>query len=127
MMRLTAAIPAILVAWALQLEAHHPFADTYLADVNVAVEGTLTEWIYRQPHSFLILMALDGGRQPVRWIVEWDTATRLGSQGITPRTLRVGDRVVVSGSPGRIPSEHRLRLRTIARPADGWTWPAAAR
>ena len=33
-----------------------------------------------------------------------------------------GDHVVITGNPGRNPEDHRLRMRTIARPSDGWKW-----
>jgi hypothetical protein len=29
----------------------------------------------------------------------------------------------VVGSPGRNADDYRLRMRSITRPSDGWTWP----
>jgi len=46
----------------------------------------------------------------------------LSGNGVTRETLRIGDHVVVLGNPGRNPEEHRLRLLSIERPSDGWTW-----
>ena len=40
--------------------------------------------------------------------------------GVT--SLKPGDHVVVTGSPGRNPSEFRLHLKGIHRPADDWRW-----
>jgi len=41
---------------------------------------------------------------------------------VTKDTLRPGDKVIVTGSPPRDPSEYRLHLKRIERPADGWKW-----
>jgi hypothetical protein len=30
--------------------------------------------------------------------------------------------VIVTGNPGRNPDEYRLRLLSIDRPLDGWSW-----
>ena len=37
-------------------------------------------------------------------------------------TLKPGDRVIVTGDPGRDDGQWRMRLRTIVRPRDGWRW-----
>jgi thiamine monophosphate kinase len=46
----------------------------------------------------------------------------LQRQGITRTTLRPGDVVIISGAPGRDPGDHRIRMQTIERPADGLSW-----
>jgi thiamine monophosphate kinase len=57
-----------------------------------------------------------------RWAVEWGGGGQLGQQGVTRDTLKPGDHVIITGSPGRNPQDHRLRMRTIFRPKDGWRW-----
>lgn len=103
--------------------AHHSFAATYLEDQEVTVEGELVQFLYRNPHSFVHVMALDpkDGKM-YRWAVEWGGGGQLGQQGVTRDTLTPGDHVVITGSPGRNPEDHRLRMRTIVRPKDGWRW-----
>ena len=101
--------------------AHHSFAATYLEGQETSIEGQLVQFIYRNPHSFVQVMAPDPeSKEMVRWAVEWAGNGQLRQAGITAETLKVGDRVVVTGSPGRNPEEHRLRMRTIVRPKDGW-------
>ena len=41
---------------------------------------------------------------------------RLSSQGVTKDTLKPGDAVVVTGSPGRAGSENKVHLKGIKRP-----------
>jgi hypothetical protein len=42
--------------------------------------------------------------------------------GIARDTLKVGDHVIVTGNPGRTVADHRLRMRSILRPKDGFKW-----
>jgi hypothetical protein len=41
---------------------------------------------------------------------------------ISQNTLRVGDHVRMWVSPNRDPSDNRVRLKRIERPADHWRW-----
>ena len=50
------------------------------------------------------------------------TLTQFTQEHVTRDTLKPGDHVVVTGNPGRDPSEHRIRLHKIVRPSDGWKW-----
>ena len=105
--------------------AHHSFAATYLEDQEVSIEGDIVQFLYRNPHSFVHVTAPDPKEksgQIYRWAVEWGGGGQLGQQGVTRETLKPGDHVIITGSPGRNPDDHRLRMRTIFRPKDGWRW-----
>lgn len=107
--------------------AHHSFAGTYLEDAPpMKIEGELKAFLVRNPHSFVHVQdpkLKDKDGKPVRWSIEWGAAGQLAQQGVRTGTLKVGDKVVVTGSPGRNPEDYRLRMRTIERPSDGWKWP----
>lgn len=106
--------------------AHHSFAGTYLEDAPpVTIEGTLKEFLLRNPHSFVQVedpKLKDDKGNPVRWSIEWGAAGQLAQQGVGRESLKVGDHVVVVGSPGRNAEDHRLRMRSIKRPSDGWCY-----
>ena len=104
--------------------AHHSFAATYLEDQTVTIEGELVQFLFRNPHSFVHLVVKEKGGQLVRWAVESGGAGQLGGQGVTRETLKAGDLVVISGSPGRNPADHRIRMVTLRRPKDGFGWGA---
>lgn len=104
------------------LQAHHSFAATYFEDKVQKIEGDLVQFLYRNPHSFVHVEAPDDKGVVQRWAVEWGAGQQLAQQGVTRVTLRAGDHVVIEGSPGRNPEDHRLRMRTIVRPSDGWKW-----
>jgi multidrug efflux pump subunit AcrA (membrane-fusion protein) len=103
-------------------QAHHSFAATYFVDREVTIEGTLTQFMYRNPHSFVKVTAPDDKGQMQTWSVEWGGGAQLTQEHVTRETLKPGDHVIVSGNPGRDPTEHRIRLHKIVRPADGWKW-----
>lgn len=104
--------------------AHHSFAGTYLEDAPpVKIEGTLKEFLLRNPHSFILVAddkLKDEKGEPVRWSIEWGGAGQLAQQGVSSNSLKVGDHVIVMGSPGRNANDHRLRFRSIERPSDGF-------
>jgi len=103
-------------------DAHHSFAATYLEDQTVTIEGELVQFLFRNPHSFVHVMVKEKDGTMVRYAVEWGGAGQLGGQGVTRETLKPGDHVVISGSPGRNPADHRVRMVTPERPKDGFGW-----
>jgi hypothetical protein len=102
--------------------AHHSFPATYQVDRMVTIQGTVVEFLFRNPHSFVHVMAPDENGKMVVWAVEWGAGSTLGAASINHDTLKPGDKVVVTGNPSRDPASHRLRMRAITRPADGWSW-----
>jgi hypothetical protein len=104
-------------------QAHHSFAATYNEGDKMTVEADVVQFLYRNPHSFLQLSTKDAktGKE-ITWAVEWGGGGQLGSQGVQRETLRPGDHVVVVGEPGRDPEAHRMRMLSIKRPSDGWSW-----
>jgi len=114
-------VAAVAVA-TVPLAAHHSFAAYYFEDQSMTITGEVVEFEYRSPHVWLHVAAPDPSGQTRRYAAEWANPNRLGQQGITRETLKPGDRVVVSGSPGRTAGEYKLHLKGIERPADGWAW-----
>jgi len=102
--------------------AHHSFAATYFVDREITVEGTLTQFLFRNPHSFIKIEAPDDKGQMQTWSIEWGGGAQLDREHVSRDTLKPGDHVIATGNPGRDPSEHRIRLHKLVRPSDGWKW-----
>jgi hypothetical protein len=118
----------LLLAGALQFvpaAAHHSFPANYLLDQKIAIEGTVVDFLFRNPHSFIHVMAPDKDGVMQTWAVEWGPGILLASDNINSQTLKPGDKVKVTGSPGRVAAEHRLRISTIERTTDHWKWKGA--
>jgi Family of unknown function (DUF6152) len=117
----------ILLGGAGRAFAHHGFTAEYDASQKVEVEGVLTEFAWRNPHSFMKIDVMGKDGTTESWTLEWGSATQLATSQITRTTLKPGDRIIVSGSGARDLSVHRILLQEIKRPSDGWQWKAKAR
>jgi hypothetical protein len=107
--------------------AHHSFARYYFESQSTSIEGEVQEFQYRNPHALLLVRAADDTGQMRVYTAEWGGPSRLARAGIQGHTLKPGDRVIVTGSPGRNPSEYKLHLKGLHRPADGLRWPVSRR
>ena len=104
------------------VSGHHSFAAYYFEEQSVTIEGDVVEFDLRAPHAWLYVMAPDARGQLQRFGAEWGNPNRLSRDGITATTLKAGDRVIVTGSPGRVATENKIHLKRVRRPADGWEW-----
>ncbi len=104
------------------VQAHHSFPATYLVDQEVVVEGELVAFMFRNPHSFVHLTVKDKSGKLTRYAIEWGSAGALGRTGVTRATFKAGDIVKIWGNPGRNDEDHRIRMRRIERPSDGYRW-----
>lgn len=107
--------------------AHHSVAATYLIGKSVKIDGVLKEFLWRNPHSFMRVEAADEKGQKHIWVIEGAAPQQLSESGLSQSTLRPGDRLIITGIPGRIAEDHKMLLHTVERPADGFKWvgPAA--
>ena len=106
--------------------AHHPFSATYATDRQITIDGVVVELAYRNPHAFIHVSAPDRDGQMRRWAVEWGHPGTDRRQGVPTDVLKLGDRLVVTGSPARDPGAFRILGRTIVRSSDGWRWAGQA-
>src|SRR5580704_17514729 len=81
--------------------AHHSPAGTYLLDQTVVLRGTVTEFILRNPHSFLVVDAPDENGQIQQWAVEWGGGGQLAARGVVRDTFKPGDEVTIVVMPGK--------------------------
>ena len=103
-------------------EAHHSYAATFDVDHPINLQGTVAQFGFRNPHSYIQLEVPDGKGGTVRWSVEWSGTASLSREGINRGTLKVGDVVKVVASPSRVKGELRAQIVTLLRPKDGLSW-----
>lgn len=102
--------------------AHHSFTATYLVDQQIVIKGSIVQMLFKNPHSFIHVMAPDSDGVMQRWAIEWSGAAALEQAKVTHQMIKPGDYVTVTGNPGRDPKDHRILLHTIVRRSDGYTW-----
>ena len=87
---LVAAVPAL---------AHHSFAMFDQTKV-MTLDGTVHEFQWTNPHSFIELDVVSGGRTQ-RWSIELNSPNNLTRQGWRRTSLKAGERVSVRIAPLR--------------------------
>jgi hypothetical protein len=120
--KLTTMILAAVLLSTLTAFAHHSFTAVYQQNKTVKIEGKIVQFLFRNPHSFVHVMAPDESGTVIRWAIEWQGAGQLGAKGVTAEALKPGDPVIVTGNPARDAAEHRIRMLTIKRTTDGFGW-----
>ena len=110
-----------VVCQTVSLAAHHANTSVYRVDEQLTIDGVVVSLVYRNPHSYLQVMAPDRMNHMRLWAVECGNQQLL-RRNVSEAALKPGDRVVVTGTPGRDEGQWRLLLKTLSRPRDGWQW-----
>ena len=80
--------------------AHHGNS-AYDETVRVPVKGTVTEFIWTNPHSQIYLDVKDSSGKVVNWGVETNSPGILGRAGWTRRSLKAGDKITIIVCPAK--------------------------
>jgi hypothetical protein len=98
---LRAALPAALAAlFAAPALAHHSHA-MFDYESDVELSGTVKEFRWTNPHSWLHLMVESDGGAPVEYAIEMGAPAGLVHQGWEPTSVQPGDVVTISIHPLR--------------------------
>ena len=101
--------------------SHHSFAAAYFEEKSITVQGEVVEFVYQNPHAWVHIMVKDETGESQQYSAEWANPNRLRQQQITQETIKPGDFVIITGSPGRTASDRKIHLKRIVRPSDGWS------
>lgn len=107
----------VAVAFSAAAHAHHSFAGTYREGDTVTIEGTIVQFNIRNPHSFINIEVTDKDGKKALWGGEWGSVTQLTQGGVDRFTLKVGEHIVIDGSPARDSLDRKVLVRKVVRPA----------
>ena len=108
---------ALTAIWNGAAEAHHSFGSIYDSEQTVTLTAEVREFQFIHPHPFLVVEVRKESGERQTWRAEMDNRSELEEIGMTRSTFRPGDRVIVSGNPGRNQA-FILYLWRLDRPAD---------
>ena len=80
------------------LAAHHGGA-SFDVGKEVTVKGTVSQWIWSNPHCFLKIDVKDASGAVTRWVVETQNPTTMTQGGWSRRMFTPGDEVIVTLEP----------------------------
>jgi hypothetical protein len=87
------------------LFAHHLFAhhgnSAYDETARVPIKGTVTEFIWTNPHSQIYLDVKDSSGKVVNWGVETNSPGILTRAGWTRHSLKAGDQITIILCPAK--------------------------
>ena len=63
------------------------------------LSGTVKEFQFRNPHSWIQLYVPDANGKNAEWSVEWGSPNQLGREGIRPSTFPPGTKVIIRVHP----------------------------
>lgn len=78
--------------------AHHG-TSTYDMNTEIALTGTVKEWTFENPHSWLWLNVNTGQRAGEEWSIESAPPNYLAGQGWSASTLKAGETLTALISP----------------------------
>ncbi|HEX3375443.1 MAG TPA: DUF6152 family protein [Candidatus Acidoferrales bacterium] len=89
-----------LLAVSFPIFAHHGGA-AYETDKSVIVKGTVTEYIWSNPHVFVKVDVKDDKGNMAHWIVEAQNPVSMMAIGWSKNTFKAGDEVEIDAMPAR--------------------------
>jgi hypothetical protein len=88
----------VAAALAVPALAHHSFA-MFDNQKDVTLEGTIKEFQWTNPHSWIQVMVKDESGKEVEWSIEGGSPNSLSRNGWKRTSLKPGDKVVVITHP----------------------------
>lgn len=106
------------------LDAHHGSAVSYDISSQVTLTGVVTEWVWRNPHCFVLFDVTDEQGKVVNWGAETHPTNfmvRNEVNGVpvpwSAETLRPGDKVTITLFRSKVGAPRGLLAKVVA--ADG--------
>ncbi|MDH3285723.1 MAG: DUF6152 family protein [Acidobacteriota bacterium] len=96
--------------------AHHSSTPFYDDTKRVEAVGTVSRFVFRNPHSFLFIDGQNQAGQTVEWEIELGAAVSMRRSGWTPETIKAGDPIKAVGQPSRAPDTYGMCCAQLTRP-----------
>ena len=104
-----ALIFVVLLAGAVTFSAHHG-TSSYDMSTEISLTGTVKEWTYGNPHTWLRLTVTSPPNPAEEWSIESAPPNYLTAQGWSPSTLKANERLTVLISPLKGEPKHGILL-----------------
>lgn len=116
--RFTAGAAAVALFCAAAAFAHHGTSEYDMTE-EISLTGTVTEWTFENPHSWLRLDVAGPDGEPVEWSIESAPPNYMARQGWSADSLERGEEVTILISPLRNEREPHRGILLEIDPAGG--------
>jgi hypothetical protein len=86
--------------------AHHGRALIYDAKKEVTVKGTVTEFVWFNPHVQIGIDGMDDKGVRHHWLIEASSTGYLSQRGWTRKSLKAGETITITFNPGLNPGRN---------------------
>jgi hypothetical protein len=100
--KLSVAGAVIAMAAAATLFAHHGTATSYDQKRTLTIKGTVTQFLWRNPHSALFVEIKDDNGKSSNYAIEMWSPGLMVKQGYTRTTFKAGDQVTLEVHPSLV-------------------------
>ena len=83
------------------MHAHHSFPGVYDIREQLILEGVTTQFLFRNPHTFIFLEVEISDGNVEEWHLELPPSWALERRGISQESIRAGDALLVTCNPAR--------------------------
>ena len=118
---------SVTASLATSVQAHHSWSVDYDTRQTIVVEGVVSEYLGRRPHSAMTIdvETVNGGTE--QWTVEWSRGFRDSEgQEYGPELMVPGEAIIVTGQPHRTDATF-IRMRSVVRNSDGKSFETGRR
>jgi len=88
---------AILLLFATTVFSHHSFMSEFDLNKPVTLEGTVTRFVWMNPHALFNIDVMDRNGKVTNWTLETACPSALLNRGWSRKSLKAGDRITVEG------------------------------
>jgi hypothetical protein len=99
------------------LFAHHGTAISYDQDKEITLKGTVTQFVWSNPHAHILFDIKDEKGETVHWAAEGSSPSNWARSGWTRSTLKAGDQITISMHPSKAGTNVGVVTKVIT--ADG--------
>jgi uncharacterized protein DUF6152 len=96
MKRLSVAVAAVALLWAVPVVAHHSFSAEFDATQPITLRGKLTKMDWVNPHGWLYIDVAQDGKV-VNWAVEAGSPNALLRRGLRQADFPIGSELIIEG------------------------------
>ena len=93
--------------------AHHGTNASYDSSQTITLKGTVTEFVWSNPHAHIFFDVKDEKGEIVHWAAEGSSPTNWARQGWKKTSLKAGDQITITMHPSKFGSPVGVVMKVV--------------